>query len=60
MIIETHSQSTAVNGKVSVYVSGSQCGQLTHVGERRVGQGTDFIVAQVTEIKHKIFYMYCH
>ncbi len=29
-----------------------QCSELTHVGKRRVGQGTDFIVAQVTEIKH--------
>jgi len=52
MIIETHSQSAAVKC-VCVCDSGSQCGQLTHVGERRVGQGTDFIVAQVTEIKHR-------
>ncbi len=37
---------------VCVCVTLLQCSELTHVGKRRVGQGTDFIVAQVTEIKH--------
>lgn len=27
----------------------SQCGQLAHVGEGRVGQGADLVVAQVSE-----------
>lgn len=30
-----------------------QCSELTHVGERRVAEGTDFVIAQVSEYKRE-------
>lgn len=30
----------------------SQCGELAHVGEGRVGQSADLVVAQVPEKQH--------
>lgn len=36
----------------------SQCGELAHVGEGRVGQSADLVVAQVSERQHG-FWMSC-